>query len=774
MPTTPVSVSTGIQSAINTTIYTVPAGKTAIVRAVSGQNSTSASVALTVSKFVGGQNFPVVTNQQSTQVNPTGAADRYNVNALNQPLTMAAGEQLKVYTASDSKYALPNVSTAGTTAADGSTYAISANLFANGIYMATGSCAAGAYVATSTDAITWTQRTSALPFSATFTRLACNGSVWVAVNTGVGNGTVFYSSDNGVTWNASVVVAAADTIWQVVANNSTFLVFTSANRIYSSTNGSTWTESSGYNTITGSAFPNIQNIGWTGTHWIVDNQYGSVASTDLTTWYGYVTPNVGRNSTTYYATAYSSAYNRYYTSQNFGGRPNIFSSPNGLLWTVLSSDSITPYKICCAGSNTVLIGVTPTGNSTRYKSTDGATWTTTSDAGGYTGAVHGLGNGYYLTMQNNGTNDACALSTDPTTTTGTTGFGGLASFILQGAAADPISGKWIGVGKNATGIYSIGGVNGTTVSGPAYNPSLALTTWGIPASVCWSPADSYFYMVTDTGYVFRMTAWNAGWAQVGSIGVSGSATSIKAVGTTLYVVSEGAFNLVYTSSTLTGGSGWTGYSYTSFNSYSYRNVANIARSGIYYGETLATNGTDLVWTNNLGISFALTPSNGTYAMRMPVGRGIGTAQTVNGNTFLYGGYDGSSYGSVQGYWTSTNAITTYGTFVSTSSNGSYWANPSEAPNKINYVGGVYYVTTSGINGYIWNGTTPTNIANNYNSIGSTFAGVTAVNPSNGWMIDGTNLASTQNGQGLNKVCKTTTPNSFLYAATITASIVEIS
>jgi len=93
---------------------------------------------------------------------------------------------------------------------------------------------------------------------------------------------------------------------------------------------------------------------------------------------------------------------------------------------------------------------------------------------------------------------------------------------------------------------------------------------------------------------------------------------------------------------------------------------------------------------------------------------------------------------------------------------------------MNYVGGSYYVTSSILNGYIWTGTTPTNIANNYAGIGSSFAGVTVVNPSNGWMIDGTNLVSSRNGTNLTNVCKTTTPSQFLYGATVNASIVEIS
>lgn len=775
MPTTPISVSTGIQSQVNTTVYTVPAGRTAIVKAVSAQAVTSGSTNLTVSKNIGGQNFPVVVNQSSTTVPPTGGTDRYNDNALSAPLTLGSNEQLKVFTGASAAYALPNVSTAGTTAADGSTYQIRANLFANGIYMAVGLCGSGPYVATSTDAITWTQRTNALPFGSQFNVLACNGSVWVATNRDSTQGTVYYSSDNGVTWGAAVVVAGAFNCGQIVSNGSTFLISFNNGRIYSSTNGSTWTQSTTYYTTVGSTNTSIYNIGWTGSHWIVDNLYGSVASTDLTTWYGYVTPNSGRSISGVFATEYSSAYGKYYTSRNVDNVPNIWSSTNGLLWENIYSGAFTPFKVNCAGSNTVLIAVGSSGGTPVLKSTNGSTWASGTVQGGYAGPMFGLENGYYLTMLNQGTNDACMLSTDPTVSTGTTRGSTLGSFICNNAAADPVSGKWVGIGKNASNIWAIGGTSGTNI-GSAFNTGFDQVNFGIPSSITWSAVDGYFYVITDNGTVLRSTAFDGTWTYLAT-GVGGAGAysqSIKAVGTTLYVTSNVATHTIFTSSTLTNGSSWTTYNYTSVNANAYRGMGQVSGGGYYNGESLATNGTDVLWTSTIGNSYALTPSNGTYAMRMPVPQAIGMPQTVNGNTFLYGGYFGSSYGDVYGYFTSPNVITTYGTFVNLSSIGTLWSSSGTMPNKMNYVGGNYYVTSSIINGYIWTGTTPTNIVNNYAGVGSTFAGVTVVNPSNGWMIDGTNLVASKYNVNLANVCKTTTPSNFLYAATVTASIVEIS
>lgn len=774
MAQTPKSVSVGVQGTTNTSIYTVPALKTAVVRAIIGVNSDNGVATFTISKDISGQNFPIITNQIPNVTNATGGTAIRNVNLLTAPITMAAGEQLKAYSAGNSAYSLPSVSSATpTTAADGTNYFIYANLFANGIYMAVGTCSSGAYVATSTDAITWTQRTGALAVASQFNILACNGSVWVATNTADSQGTAYYSSDNGVTWAPAVVVAAAHNFPCLIANGSTFLLSGTNYKLYSSTNGSTWTDITSYTTASGSTTAVIYNLGWTGTHWIVDTQNGALASTDLTTWFGYVGTSLGRATTVVYMSAYSAAYSRYYSTKNVASQPNVFSSTNGYLWQNLASLSPSPYKICCAGTNPVLITVGSGSTADRGKSTDGSTFSLAADLTGRTGPVYGLNNGYFLSMNNAGTNDGCNLSTDPTSVAGVSGLGGLASFALNGAAADPTSGKWIGIGNNGTNIYAIGGSSGTNI-GTTYNSTFTTSAYGNPTSVTWSAADSFFYMVTDAGLVFRMTDHNAGWSlRTTSAYPFGSlATTIESVGTTLYLVSTGSTNQVFSSSTLSGGATWGTLDFSAGGGY--RRTGDVQRAGNYYGDALATNGTDLVWINRVGHAFALTPSNGIYNMRLPT-NSVGTLQTLNSNQFMYGGFI-SGVGNVQGYFTSTNVITTYGTYVKAmnSSGTSYtWADVQTPPNKMAYIGSTYYITSTAANSLIWNGTTPTTLGTNNAGVGTSFAGTLIVNPNNGWMLDGTNLVSTTSGQQLNRVCKTTSPSNFLYAATMTASIVEI-
>jgi hypothetical protein len=375
-------------------------------------------------------------------------------------------------------------------------------------------------------------------------------------------------------------------------------------------------------------------------------------------------------------------------------------------------------------------------------------------------------------MLNQGTNDACMLSTDPTVSVDTSRGSTLASFILNSAAADPVSGKWVGVGKISANIAFIGGTSSTNI-GSAFNATgLSLATYGIPSSVCWSAVDGYFYMITDNGSILRSQQYGSGWTYQGNAGVSNATCSIKAIGTTLYVVASTLANYVWTSTTLNGGTSWANNNYASTpNGSSYRTMGSVGAGGYYSGTSLSTNGTDLVWNNTQGLAYVLTPSVSRYGMRLPYQRAIGTIQTVNSNQFMYGGYDNSIYGNAFGYFTSTNLGTTYGTYVSM---GNTVGAISPPPNRFNYIGGVYYLTNTSSDSQIYNGTTVTNIPNNGFGLGSTFAGINVVNPSNGWAIDGTNLVGTQSNGKLNAVCKTTTPNNFLYAATVTASIVEIS
>jgi hypothetical protein len=155
-------------------------------------------------------------------------------------------------------------------------------------------------------------------------------------------------------------------------------------------------------------------------------------------------------------------------------------------------------------------------------------------------------------------------------------------------------------------------------------------------------------------------------------------------------------------------------------------------------------------------------------MRMPTPANPGLVQTAGAYQFVYGGYD-SVVAFTYGYWYSTNAITTYGDWVG-------WGNISDYPSYVNrpanrvlYIGSTYYLV-SYASSYLYSSSTPVMLSGK--GSGSSFAGVTPVMPTAGFAIDGTNLAGSIYGSAF-YFCKTTTPNSYLYAATVTASIVEI-
>lgn len=783
MPTTPVSVSTGIPGLTNTTIYTVPVGKTAIVKAVIGQTPNNNGTAHTVSKSINGQNFPLNYNQSPYYTPATGGTVVSGANLISAPVTMAAGEQLKVYVGANSFYNFPSVvtDTNQSYAADGSLALIRTMNYGNSIYMATGYSNSGAYVATSPDAITWTQKTSAVSLASNIDLVAYANGVWVGAKQ-YATGNIFYSADNGNTWSFATGVSSY-TPYGVYSGNNTIVISAAGTLIYS-TNGSTWTESTALTALLSPAGYTINGVGWTGTHWIVSTGDGSFASTDLVSWNGFgsLTGNTqGYNNTSHNDISYSSYYGKYYAVRNAASVPNIFSSSTGLLWNTVASVTQNPAKVAIAGNNPVIIACPTASSTTRYKSTDGITFTAGTDSQGYVGRVWGLENGYFLTFSNP-TQGSCYLSTDPVAGTGTTFGGGSASdFTSKSAAADPITGKWMALGKDvgSNRYIMLGGTSGTNI-GPAYVPSgLGIdSTRGNPMAVAWSAADSAFYMVSDTGQVRRATSYDSFPALVNSGTIqqqynAGTSYAIKVVGTTIYVFLCGNptyGNYVWIGSTLTGGTSFTTYNLNGTYGAAYWRVSWLQSSGIYAGgdTQVATNGTYLLTVNGPGTITAYNPSVTASEIVSPP-TSLGTVQVTGSYGFSYGGALGS-IGNIAGLYYSTNIVTTFGRWTNIT-NGNQLAGTNEPPNKVLYLGGTYYVNAFNATGYMYAGTTPATLDGGKQS-GSTIAGVTVVQPNTGFTSDGTNMVGFNTRIG--NTMKTTTPSSYLYGSTVTASIVEIS
>jgi hypothetical protein len=150
-----------------------------------------------------------------------------------------------------------------------------------------------AYVATSTDGITWSNKTnitgvfpidsgSSYSYFNSITSLAWSGRLWVGTNAG-STYPIGYSFD-GVTWyRASDPVIS---IGSTVSYNGTRFLAASGNEadpyyLVTSSDGISWTG------VTSPLYQ-ITDITWNGTYWIVSNLYGDSAlaySTDLVNWH---------------------------------------------------------------------------------------------------------------------------------------------------------------------------------------------------------------------------------------------------------------------------------------------------------------------------------------------------------------------------------------------------------------------------------------------------------------------------------------------------------
>jgi hypothetical protein len=110
--------------------------------------------------------------------------------------------------------------------------------FGNGIFVATGSNG----LATSTDGITWTQRSSAGDFR--FNRVVFAGGLWMA---GLNSG-AFYTSTDAITWTARTSMSGS-TLVGATWGNGVYCVLTAAGSLFSSPDGTTWTSRT--NPVTG-------------------------------------------------------------------------------------------------------------------------------------------------------------------------------------------------------------------------------------------------------------------------------------------------------------------------------------------------------------------------------------------------------------------------------------------------------------------------------------------------------------------------------------------
>jgi len=317
----------------------------------------------------------------------------------------------------------------------------------------------GTIAASSTDGITWTQRS--MPVSASWFYVTVNTNTGVYVAITVSNSTIAASSTDGITWTQRTLPATAN--WRCLTVNPTTGIFVAIDQSYgyaaSSTNGITWTLRS------------IGNAQWYGV--AVNSKTGvfvavaegsavAASSTDGITWTTRSLPTSGSwravtvnpNTGVFVTIAYNSSI--------------LATSTDGITWTHRTMPVSATWNAATVNPTTGVFVVVSSGT-TAASSTDGITWTQrTHPTGAISVSVNSV-QGVFVSI-GEGVSTVCATSTDGITWTQKT---------------LPVSSYWIAVTAGGiTQAVATTGV-GLGISAPSYQldmstdgaRKLTTTTW---------------------------------------------------------------------------------------------------------------------------------------------------------------------------------------------------------------------------------------------------------------------------------------------------------
>lgn len=225
MPQTPISATADFASTTPTTLYTAPAGGTAVVRSVLVAPYLGSQPTVTINKRISGVDYPIVYNAATTATS----------NALAGPVTLGQNESLTISTSTGSSYKFKTDLLPSNYPNDRIT---NIAYFSSGQYVAVGfdnSTGVG-LIFTSSDAITWTQQTFTGTIS--LTDVAFDGTNYVVV--GRNNGGYVYYSTNLSSWTA-VATGATNDMYCITYGNSKFVAGGSGGRILHATTPTSWT-----------------------------------------------------------------------------------------------------------------------------------------------------------------------------------------------------------------------------------------------------------------------------------------------------------------------------------------------------------------------------------------------------------------------------------------------------------------------------------------------------------------------------------------------------
>lgn len=331
-----------------TDIYTVPAGKAAIIKAcfaVTGDNMNATSTINLFKRTVGG--YRVKLNNNTT------VASTATVSLLADVLCLSAGEKLQC-SVTASNFTSPFTALKSDLPIDLADFGTSSTLMGNSSGVLLVATSSGIW-RTTDEGVTWAR----VYFGLTpIVSWAYIGTTFFAYLTAT---TALKSTDGGLTWTTQAVTGApintgiVSATGRIIKVGSAYYgVSTSSTQLVTSTDGITWTNY-------GATLPagTILSLCWTGTNFVI-------------------------------------------ASNNVAG---CYYSPNGTTWTAVSTGGIAPARVVSNGSGVVFALVSAT--SMYYSVDHGVTFNISSQA--ITSYINPFFTGTHIVMGTNGTSNTCIV-----------------------------------------------------------------------------------------------------------------------------------------------------------------------------------------------------------------------------------------------------------------------------------------------------------------------------------------------------------------------------
>jgi hypothetical protein len=584
MPQTPVSANTFVNSSSPVTIYTVPAGRTAIINNLQGSSLLGAAFNLTVNKIaVDGTVYPIAVDRRNGDNvnyftgNPT--ATSAPMSGLNGSITLAAGEAISASTTTSASFKIPQ------------TYTGNGNLqqliYASGRYVAVGfnSDSGRGLVLTSTDGQAWTPQTFSFFF--TLNDVAGDASNRLVATSNSYSGGYFTSSNGGSTWTQVALSGGhSGTLSGVSYTNGVWFIY-GPSAFYTSTDGITFTLRTGWTALFNGDTATPNSVVHDGTRYIITTSFGNVLTTDFLTFTSPFVFRGGATGTIPYAVVWHPTTSKFIATTNAAnlspGR-YFMESTDGVNWTSLSNSTVFPssqvptfLESGGTGSN-VLFALANGSNQGLYSINSGTAWTafTNTNYSGY--AIYNrcvsLGNGYFIWPRVLTYNYGCCgtfyttgnllVSQTPWSASfPATGYDGVSSRrIIEGASGsnNVNNGPWV-VFWTQQSDNTIGWRGSSTGNGAQsdFTTTYGTGTYGTPAAVRFF--NSQFWMITQSGYVFSLNAWNGTLTYVTRIVPNGTFIGLTVVNSRLCAIDthDGSDRMIFSTDGISWGTSSVSY-----------------------------------------------------------------------------------------------------------------------------------------------------------------------------------------------------------------------